>query len=268
MTQSGLTVMAVKKYSGEKAILEKIQLLFAYRKLTDLMQRTKLNKDVSFRNKLTDLQYRIYLLDAYLEGQWELDPAQLKTYWQAITDAISAFDYSPKQIKSQLAEIRLYEHIETNTRLNKWPTKVPFKQFYTTKSCDVRLMRHLIYRSHPELNDIWDENAWTYYDLITEINDDITDVTEDLLTYNGNRFLISILRKGEKKTSSQYRNYIERVTKKARTYFKKHSGVGENIQLLDWTLARSLETLELLDTTLESNDKDAYSSSLILAKMK
>jgi hypothetical protein len=260
--------MAVKKYSGEKAIIEKIQSLFAYRKMTDLMQRTKLNKDVSFRNKLTDLQYRIYLLDAYLEGQWDLDPGHLKTYWQGITGALAAFDYSTKQIKSQLAEIRLYEQIETNTRLNKWPTKVPFKEFYTTKSCDVRLLRHLIYRSHPELNDVWNENSWTYYDLITEINDDIADVTEDLLTYNGNRFLISILRKGEKKTSAQYRTYIEKVTTKAQSYFKKHRGVGENMQLLDWTLSRAVETLKLLDTTLESNDPDAYLSSLLLVKMK
>ncbi len=260
--------MVVKKYSGEKAIREKIQLLFSYRKLTDLMQKTKLNKDVSFRNKLTDLQYRIYLLDAYLESQWELDPDQLKSYWQAIVEALSAFQYSPKQVKSQLAEIRLYEHIETNTRLNKWPTKVSFKEFYTTKSCDVRLMRHLIYRSHPALNDIWDENAWAYYDLITEINDDIADVTEDLPTYNGNRFLISILRKGEKKTAEQYRIYLEKVTSKAHAYFKKHNRVGENMQLLDWTLSRSVETITLLDTTLSSNNPDSYLSSLLLEKMK
>jgi hypothetical protein len=227
-----------------------------------------LNKDVSFRNKLTDLQYRIYLLDAYLEGQWELDPVQLKTYWKAISESLSAFQYSPKQIKSQLAEIRLYEHIESNTRVNKWPTKVSFKEFYTTKSCDVRLLRHLIYRSHPALNDVWDENAWTYYDLITEINDDIADVTEDLPTYNGNRFLISILRKGEKKTAEQYRRYLEKVTSKAHVYFKKHNRVGENMQLLDWTLSRSVETIKLLDTTLSFNNPDNYLSSLMLAKMK
>ena len=260
--------MAVKKYSGEKAIKEKIQLLFSYRKLTDLMQKTKLHKDVSFRNKLTDLQYRIYLLDAYLEGQWELDPEQLKAYWQAINKALSAFDYSAKKLKSQLAEIRMYELIETNTRLNKWPTKVSFKEFYTTKSCDVRLMRHLIYRSYPALNDVWNENAWAYYDLITEINDDIADVTEDLPTYNGNRFLISILRKGEKKTAEQYRSYLEKVTSKAHAYFKKHNRVGENMQLLDWTLSRSVETIKLLDTTISSNDPGIYFTSLLLAKMK
>lgn len=260
--------MTVKKYSGEKAIREKIQLLFAYRKLTDLMQKTKLNKDASFRNKLTELQYRIYLLDAYLEGQWVLDPAQLKSYWQAINEALSAFDYSAKKIKSQLAEIRLYEHIEKNTRQNIWPTKVSFKKFYTTKSCDVRLMRHLIYRAHPELNEVWHENAWAYYDLITEINDDIADVTEDLPTYNGNRFLISILRKGEKKTAEHYHRYLEKVTSKAQSYFKKHNRVGENMQLLDWTLSRSVETIELLETTLANNDASIYLNSFLLAKMK
>jgi len=259
---------AVKKYSGEPAIKEKIQLLFAYRKLTDLMQKTKLNKDVGYKNQLTNLQYRIYLLDAYLEGQWDLDPEVLKAYWQQIIEGLSVFNYSPKQIKSLLAEIRIYEHIETNARQNKWPTKVSFKEFYTTKSCDVRLIRHLIYEAHPELNEVWPEQAWVYYDLITEINDDIADVTEDLLTYNGNRFLISILRKGEKKTAEQYRSYLEKVTSKAHAYFKKHSGVGENMQLLDWTLSRSVETIQLLDTTLASNNPDVYLTSLLLAKMK
>ena len=260
--------MAVKKYSGEKAIKEKIQLLFAYRKLTDLMQKTKLNKDVAYRNKLTTLQFRIYLLDAYLEGQWALDTEELKSYWQGIIEALADFNYSPKQIKSLLSEIRMYEHIETNARLNKWPTSTPFKEFYTTKSCDVRLIRHLIYEAHPELNEIWPEKAWMYYDRITEINDDIADVTEDLQTYNGNRFLISILRKGEKKTAAQYRGYLDKVTAKAKSYFKKNGRVGENMQLLDWTLARSAETIALLETTLATNDQDVYMTSLLLPKMK
>src|SRR6187549_1967529 len=125
---------AVKKYSGEPAIKEKIQLLFAYRKLTDLMQRTKLNKDLAYKNQLTTLQYRIYLLDAYLEGQWVLEAEELKVHWQGIIDALSDFKYSPKQIKSLLAEIRIYERIEKDTRQNVWPTKTSFKEFYTTKS--------------------------------------------------------------------------------------------------------------------------------------
>ena len=132
----------------------------------------------------------------------------------------------------------------------------------------MRLIRHLIYEAHPELNDVWPEKAWTYYDRITEINDDIADVTEDLQTYNGNRFLISILRKGEKKTAEQYRSYLDKVTSKAKAYFKKNGRVGENMQLLDWTLSRSVETLQLLDTTLASNDPDVYLTSLLLPKMK
>ena len=118
------------------------------------------------------------------------------------------------------------------------------------------------------MNEVWHENAWSYYDLITEINDDIADVTEDLHTYNGNRFLISILRKGEKKTAEQYHGYLEKVTSKAQSYFKKHNRVGENMQLLDWTLSRSVETLELLKTTLAANDASIYLNSFLLAKMK
>jgi hypothetical protein len=260
--------MAEKKYAGEKAIKEKIQLLFAYRKLTDLMQKTQLVKDTDFKNQLINLQYKIYLLDAYLEGQWELEADQLKTCWDAIYDALSKFGFSEGQSKSLLKEIRKYELIETNTRKNKWPTKESFKKFYTTKSCDVRLMRYLIYTAHPELREVWDEQAWKYYDLITEINDDISDVTEDLDTYNGNRFLISILRKGSKKTRRQYKSYLENVTGKARSYFKKQRGAGETTLLLEWTLMRADETLTLLDTTLADKDQGLYLTSLLLQKMK
>ena len=260
--------MAEKKYSGEKAIKEKIQLLFAYRKLSDLIQKTPLSKDVGFKKRLSHLQYQIYLLDAYLEGQWELNDELLTTYWQNIYDALAGFGYTQSQSKSLLKEIRQYELIETNTRKNKWPTKESFKKFYTTKSCDVRLMRHLIYTAHPELNDIWAEQAWKYYDLITEINDDITDVTEDLDTYNGNRFLISILRKGSKRTTRQYRNYLQKVTLKAKSYFKQHRGVGENKLLLEWTLMRSDETLALLESTIAETDTGLYVTSLLLRKMK
>lgn len=259
--------MTKKKYSGEKEIRDKIQLLFSYRKLTSLLQLSRLDKNKEFKDHLFDIQYQIYLLDAYLEGEWLLDKSKLKSCWISIQESLAKLQYSDQQIEDLLQEIKIYERIERNCRKGKWPTDVSFKKFYTTKSCDVRLIRHLIYDASPDLGNIWKENAWVYYDLITEINDDVDDVAEDLTTFNGNRYLISILRKGNLKTEKQYRTFLENVTSKAKSYFKKHRGVGENAQLWEWTRSRSTETLELLDTFNRESDPSSFTKSLLLEKM-
>ena len=260
--------MAKKKYSGEPEIKHKIEELFSYRKLVGLLQQGGLAKDKIFYAHLVDIQYQIYLLDAYLEGQWVLDKSALASCWDKIKESLSKLNYSSSQIDKLLYEIKEYERIERNCRKGKWPTSVSFRNFYTTKSCDVRLIRHLIYDAEPELNRIWKEKDWTYYDLITEMNDDIEDIIEDLNTYNGNRFLISVLRKGSLKTEKQYRDYIDKITSKAKSYFKKQAGNGDNHQLLSWTMDRSRETLDLLDRTIHTNDPSLFSKSLLLAKMK
>ncbi len=259
--------MVKNKYSGEREILDKIEALFSYRKLTGLLHTGQLDKDAVFIGHLTDIQYQIYLLDAYLESQWELDQERLDEHWKAITTSLAQLAYTPNQMQRMLSEIREYERIERNCRKNKWPTKVSFKEFYTTKSCDVRLIRHLIYDARPGLRETWKEEDWVYYDLITEINDDITDLHEDLLTFNGNRFLISILRKGSRKSMKQYRNYLMKVTGKAKVYFKKHHAKGDNAQLYTWTMDRSIETLKLLDSTLNTDVQTAYTTSYLLKKM-
>jgi len=259
--------MVKNKYSGEKEILDKIEALFSYRKLTGLLLAGQLDKDPLFIGHLTAIQYQIYLLDAYLESQWELDQERLDEHWTAISTSLAQLAYTPNQIRRLLSEIREYERIERNCRKNNWPTKVRFKKFYTTKSCDVRLIRHLIYDARPGLRDTWKEEDWSYYDLITEINDDIADLNEDLLTYNGNRFLISLLRKGRRKTLKQYRRYLLKVKAKAKAYFKKHQERGNNAQLCSWTLDRSVETLEMLESTLHRDALVEYTTSYLLKQM-
>jgi len=260
--------MPKQKYAGEPEIRHKIEELFSYRKLIGLLQQGGLDKDKVFYANLIDIQYQIYLLDAYLEGQWDLDKSTLTTCWDKIKASLSKLNYSASQVEDLLRELRDYERIERLCRKGIWPTKVSFKKFYTTKSCDVRLIRHLIYAAHPELNLIWKEKAWAYYDLITEINDDIADLLEDMNTFNGNRFLISLLRKGSFKTEKQYRAYLEKVTSNATSYFKKHKRLGSNDQLFSWTMNRSKETLDLLDKTIYDNDPSLFSQSLLLAQMK
>lgn len=260
--------MAKSKFTDDGAIRQKINDLFAYRKITELLQRSGLDRNKSFMGQLIDVQHAIYVLDAYLESRWELDEGALASHWAAIQVALSRLHFSPRERKDLLKEIQTYEKIEKNCRKDRWPTQVSFKTFYTIKSCDVRLIRHILYDAHPALDQVYHERSWVYYDRITEINDDVADLHEDLLTYNGNRFLISILRKGQNKTFQQYDQYLKKVTKKAKEYFKPRLDRGENKQLFSWTLARAEETSTLLHDTMRGLDHVKLGTSLWLEKMK
>ncbi len=260
--------MATKKYQVEKSTIDKIKKLFTYRRLTDLLKVSGLDKDKEFVASLINVQYQIYMLDGYLESQWKLDKKDLGRYWDAISISLEEIGYSQKQINSLVDEIEDYEKIERNCRKDIWPTKVSMKDFYITKSCDVRLIRHLIYKKHPDLNQLWKENAWIYFDIITEINDDVADVKEDLNTFNGNRYLISILRKGADKTLKQYQEYLGKITNKANDYFTDKADKGKYKQLAGWTTDRSLQILKLLDTHLTPKNLEKLSTSLLLTHMK
>lgn len=260
--------MVKKKYSEEGALAEKINQLFEYRKLNELLRIGQLDQNKKFTDHLFHIQSQIYWLDAYLESQWNLEEEELKKYWKSIHSSLEALGYSENDRDDLLKNIRRYQRIEQQCRADQWPVDVSFKKFYTTKSCDVMLIRHLIYTASPTLKETWKENIWTYYDLITEINDDITDLEEDLQTYNGNRFLVSILQRGTKKTEKSYAKFIHKVAGNADKYFKKHPKQEQHHELHDWINARSAETLELLSQTIATADMQKLSSALLLQHMK
>ena len=259
--------MTSNKYPVELATKEKIKKLFAYRRLTDLLNESGLIKDEEFVNHLVDVQYQIYMLDGYLESQWEINKNQLEVYWEAIKISLEHAGYKKKQISSLTGEIEKYQVIEKNCRKDKWPTKVSLKKFYTSKSCDVRLIRHMIYQACPELETIWLEEKWLYYDLITEIHDDISDIEEDIPTCNGNRFLISILRKGVSKTQEEYDAFLVEISEKAKIYFDTKKSKGKNKQLGSWISARYKETIKLLDAKVQSKIMDKLSNAKLLNYM-
>jgi len=260
--------MVKKKYAEEGALIGKINDLFTYRKLNELLRIGLLDQNKKFCDHLIHIQTQIYLLDAYLESNWILEESELNRYWSGIQSSLVALGYPEADQGKLLKDIRRYQHIEQLCREDEWPTKVSFKKFYTTKSCDVKLIRHLIYTASPTLKETWKESIWTYYDLITEINDDIADLEEDVRSYNGNRFLISILRKGMKQTGKSYKKFIQKTAENANQYFKKHPKQEQHHELHDWILNRSAETLELLEATVQNADLEHLSTSLVLQHMK
>lgn len=260
--------MLQHKFKDENILQEKIHDLFEYRKLYELIRLAGLEKDKLWISHLNQIQTQIYHLDAYLESAWELDREKLSMCWEGIYKALAGLGYSAKKSKKLLKEIRMYEKIEMQCRQNKWPTRVSMDDFYTTKSCDVRLIRHLIYEAAPEISHEWHESTWRYYDLITEINDDVSDVFEDLQTYNGNRYLISVLRKGAHRTNQKYHDYISGVVRKANRFFKHHPKQEHNRKLHDWIIQRSKETQSLLVEMSSRMHHEQLGQSLLLQQMK
>lgn len=255
--------------AGQQDIEQKIDELFAYRRLTNLFQQSGIEQDDPLVEHLQSLQYHIYRLDAYLESTWTLDDESQASLWSDIRQALMPFGIADeKEQKSILQEIVLYEHIEQNCRIGKWPTAVSFETFYRTKSCDVRLIRLLLYKAKPDLNDLFPLKAWSFYDLITEVNDDISDLYEDLPTWNANRFLISILRKGHVKTDLAYRSFLASIAYRTQQYFSKAYTKGEQTQLFEWTAERLLETNQLLRECMDSLDHARLTQSQLFGKME
>jgi hypothetical protein len=260
--------MVRSKYANREAIEQKIRDLFADRKLTDLMQAGQLEKDAAFMNSLVNIQLHIYKLDEYLESTWELDDESLAGLWNEIDKALAASVTDPALRMDMVREIRRYEKIEKDCRLGKWPTRIGFNNFYRTKSCDVRLIRHLIYRASSSMEVSWKEKDWAIYDMITEVYDDLHDLGEDIHTYNGNRFLISILRKGQHRTGQNYRNFILQLDKGAVQLLQKHVQQESYRTLHHWTRERIEETRKTLTQRIESIQMDQLSESYLLNYMK
>ena len=246
-----------------KDLHHKVEELFRYRHIPELLQYTQINSPKSFNRKLIDLQISIYYLDHYLETHWSIKKSELKKYWKEIYKSIIAFGVSKKDAPALCKQIEKYQAHELNMRKDKWPTSYKFKYLYYYKSCDVKLMRRLIYMETPELNRKIKESDWRYYDYITEINDDVEDVFEDMKTINGNRFLISILQNGTGKTQKDFIAELQLLKKEMNAHFKGKKKTEETRQLIIWTKARLDETILLIKKQMGFKKSDALHKSII-----
>jgi len=233
----------LEKHIDIQALEEKIELLFDYRLFPQLFLLTGEGESVmdSFNQKLTNLQKSIYFLDAHLEANWQIDDDKLAYHWHGISNSFLPFgiaDFNP-----YVSHIRRYQMHELDLRAGKSPLRFEMEYFYFYKSCDVKLLRRLIYEYFGLAKYLGSLSAWRYYDLITEVNDDVEDLYEDIDFYNGNSFLLSMLTHGKEKTMQKFTRFIDDIAlKSAHQKIKKNTQV--DIQLL--TIQRIEETRELL----------------------
>ncbi len=227
----------------------KIIALFEYRQLPALIRFGDNQWDESFYEHLITLQYKIYLLDSELERHWKVDPDIIDDCWQDIYLALENLGIPRTDHDRYCQHIYKYQRHELNMRQGKLPTRYNMEYFYYYKSCDVKLLRRIIAEENGALESVFPAASWRLFDLVTEVNDDVTDLQEDALTTNGNRFLLSLLLYGREKTTNIYSDFLDQISQRNKTYpYKKES----QINVREWVEYQVGATKEILEPQAET----------------
>jgi hypothetical protein len=206
------------------ALDQKIKALFTYRMFPWLLDQCPFNSSkekAEFLQQLTDLQTHIYDLDAHLESHWNTCDTTLKRHWAIVKEDLAGFGIAPLKTDAYLSHLRKYEAHELGLRSGQLPQSYGMSYFYFYKSCDVKLLRRLIYEKGDLRSSLGGLDEWRYFDLVTEVNDDVEDVQEDLQFVNGNRFLISLITEGVSATRLQFLEFLDSIARKAYSRFDK-----------------------------------------------
>lgn len=242
----------LEDHISKEALKQKIEQLFEYRLFPELIalgDTTKKEYETIWHH-LLELQSSIYFLDAHLEANWNTDTVVLDWHWKNINDHLAVFGVNGQEGNQYLNHIKKYEKHELELRKGKMPMRLDMEYFYFYKSCDVKLLRRLIYERN-NLSALCGSLAeWRYYDLITEVNDDVDDLIEDLDFYNGNRFLLTILAQGKKVAKKEFLDFISLIKSKAHTKAKAAKGKYRDY-IFEKTMLRIEETVLLMDQRLQ-----------------
>jgi hypothetical protein len=225
---------------------EKIKALFEYRKLPYLLNLVEPSsaKVDALLLRLTNLQVSIYELDHYLESNWLIEGKYLDQYWDKMYHQLEVCGVKKEMHQDFLAHVKKYQEHELQLREGKLPDRLSMEYFYFYKSCDVKLLRRIIYKEYPQLESLFPLAFWKAFDLSTEVDDDIEDVFEDQYTINANRFLIDSVLKGVDYTYSYFRSFLESIE---HTYFDGFDSKSQShMQLKEWSLKENNKTIDRL----------------------
>lgn len=221
------------RFQMEAMFREKIADLFAQRKIDALYQNSVLAGQAALYGHLVALQNHIYHLDDYLETHWHLSPAKLAEYWQAIRNKMGDFGMSGAEGDAYLAEIHQYQAQEMIPRSGGDLQGISMDRFYACKTCDIRLLRRLIYRADPALALWIPLDLWKYWDCLTEVEDDLMDMEEDRDTWNVNRYLLALKADAADKVNAEYFDYIHTLLETGQRHIHQHDFLQKKA-LLNW----------------------------------
>lgn len=235
----------------EAGLREKIIKLFEYREMPALIKYQSEIWDAQFYEDLIQLQYDIYLLDHELETHWHVDLQVIEQRWVAIHQDLLRLGVPKSMVHDYSLHIYKYQKHELEIRSEKLPTRLSMEYFYYYKSCDVKLLRRLIYDRNPALARQISLGDWRLFDLVTEINDDVEDLQEDTTTINGNRFLISIMQYGKVAAASQFQEYLAKLSE--RNARKVYAAIAD-IDIKRWTAEQIALTADMIDAQISMVD--------------
>lgn len=242
----------------------KIKTLFEYRSIPKLMKDGKLKGKKAFLEHLYDLQVSIYHLDEYLESNWNISKSILNAHWKEIHAAMRSCGVPKTDLIAYSKHILKYQTHELNLRKNKLPTAGSIEYYYYYKSCDVRLMRQLIYDQANDLESSYTLSDWRYFDLITEVNDDVQDVFEDLKTINGNYVLISAWEFGKKESLKILHDFINQIELKNKERLSKRKSDSNYKRIYKMTKAQIKVTRKLLDKNMKKLKKKKIQKAVLM----
>jgi hypothetical protein len=232
---------------------QKITALFNYRLFPEIFAIDTSMSDAQkslFWNHLKDLQTAIYHLDAHLEAHWQLDENKLKFHWDNIRQCLSTCSIDVQYHDDYLSYIRRYEKHERSLRQGSDLSEHDMEYFYYYKSCDVKLIRRLIYERLELGEAAATLSDWRYYDLITEVNDDIEDIFEDLEYINGNLCLIIAMTRDIAASKSKFVSFIHDIRDQATDLYGQNKSRPYHDIIFTLTTQRIDETLILLDEVI------------------
>jgi hypothetical protein len=261
----------IEGHIDHESLKAKILTLFEYRLFPNLLDLIETNdrgfQKEDFLQQLIELQTSIYHLDAHLEAHWETNSGVLLWHWVQINQHLMTFGIGEEDVSQYNNHIKIYERHELGLRQNKDLLRLNHEYFYFYKSCDVKLLRRLIYE-RGLLNGVAGKlSDWRYYDLITELNDDVEDIFEDLDFINGNMVLLYVLRHGKDKAFEVFDAFMADIQSKATAQHGRKKQHSFKQYIYDTTILRLEETRTLLTAQLAKLTlKDLKQSKLYLAK--
>ncbi|MBK9253943.1 MAG: hypothetical protein IPM42_00495 [Saprospiraceae bacterium] len=262
------TILLKEQHIDNDDLLKKVKLLFEYRLFPELLKiKTSINETgkSEFYDKLIRLQTSIYYLDAHLEAHKNPDSNVLHAHWQNIYSELHTLEVKEGEYFQYVSHIIKYQKHELELRSEKSPLRFKMAYFYFYKSCDVKLLRRLIYEKFGLSSQLGALSYWRNYDLITEVNDDVEDVFEDLNFFNGNRFLISLISLGKIKTRTDFNQFINEIESRnnIRHIHDKYSFRTEFI--FENTRNRIKETRQLLVQRMDEVSDSIIRDSLLFS---
>lgn len=247
---------------------DKITSLFEYRMLPEIVASCSGNDNTDLFERLYKLQEAIYYLDHHLETNWSIDQIALAPFWADINSILKTdFGVDADDIHDYISDILQYQTHELDLRQGKLPIAHDPFHFYYFKSCDVKLIRRLISEHIPAVLDKYPLEIWKNFDLITELNDDVEDIFEDLETINGNAVLIALHEVGFKEAKSYVHNFLDAISI-ANEADRSSGKIPVNI--IDATQDQIIATRELLEKNLSQlqSDKSALDEAKLFKLIK